>query len=357
MLIELKIKLKAKDRGNGLFEIRPTVGGVRHSIYGRSAEELAYKLEAWTKQVKKGKKQEKPAQETLSTWFATWSEVYKKPNLAKNSYNNIIRCFQKHILPNLKDKALNRYTVTELTVALNRVPTSRMRKYARGILHQLFGAAVTAGKIKFSPADALEQVKHVSKKGKAFALLDVAEMIEQSSTLLPRPAFLYFLFCLYTGARRDEAYNVTLEDCDFTNKILTIRGTKTEGSLRRVPMFPIVERILRAADPKKGERVFKLPKAKIDDLFRAFRGKNRAGVQHWLRHTFGTVQICAKLIPVNTVAKWLGHSQASTTMNIYTHPEDLAPDIYFSGTYSEDEKLRILNERYDKIISKTEYFL
>lgn len=121
-------------------------------------------------------------------------------------------------------------------------------------------------------------------------------------------------------------------------------------------MFPILEKIIRATD-QRTKKVFPLSQHGTDEYFKKFRGKNTDAVLHWLRHTFGTVQICAFKIPANTVAKWMGHSDASTTMDIYTHPEDLAPDIYYSGLYSEDEKTEILKERYNNIISRLEKLL
>lgn len=356
MLVELNIKLNARERGNGLYELRPCVGGVRYSIYGRTPEELARKYRQFLAERRKREKAEAKSALTLFGWFDEWLEVYKKPNISKNSYYNLKRCIDKHIKPNLKDKPLNRYDLTELTQALNCIESTRMRKYARGALQQAFKDAVYAGKLTSSPAQNLSPIKHVAKNGKAYALLDVLEMIENAPSVLPRDAIFYNLFCLFAGTRRNEAYFLRTEDLDFKNRIIYVHGTKTQGSDRRVPMFPILEKILRAMDPKPGELVFKIPMAKRDDNFRLFRG-DRPGVQHWLRHTFGTVQVCMFLTPVNTVAMWMGHSDASTTMDIYTHPEDLAPDIYFSGNYSESEKIEILKERYNKIISAVERLL
>lgn len=356
MLVELNISLKARRRADGRFEIRPTIGGKRKSIYGESAEELARKYRAILND-KKPRAERAKSSMTLFQWFEEWTEVYKKPNVAKSTYLNIVRCIDKHLKPKLENKSLARYTMTELTKALNSIESPRMRLYARGVLRDSFSCAVLAGKLSSSPAVNLLPVKHTVKKGKAFALSDLAEMIEGAVEQIPRSMLLYFLFCFFVGARRTEAVNLRFEDCDFKNRIVYIRGTKTVGSNRRVPMFPIVEKILRATGAKKGEKVFKIPLARIDDEFRAFRGEEREGVQHWLRHTFGTLQICMNGIPANTVALWMGHADASTTMDIYTHPEDLAPDIYFSGHYSEGEKLEILKERYNRIISIVEKML
>ena len=53
----------------------------------------------------------------------------------------------------------------------------------------------------------------------------------------------------------------------------------------------------------------------------------------------------------------MGHSDPATTMRIYTHPEDLAPDVYFLGTYSEEQKKEILLQRYNKLVETVERIL
>lgn len=353
MLVELNVKFKARQRKDGLFEIRPIIGGKRTSIYGNTAEEIASKY----KKLLKGKSLKQQTSLKLYAWFDEWLEIYKKPNVAKNTLGNIERCIKKHIKPHLEDKALSKYTPMELTVALNAIDSTRMRQYARGILQNAFNYAVAVGKIQTSPAQNLLPVKHISQKGQAIPLLELKMMIEQSAKILDRRLFLYYLFSVFAGTRREEARLLEYDDCDFDNKIIYIRGTKTEGSNRRMPMFPILEKILLATKANGDERPFMFGQHRADSDFKIFRGENSKAVLHWLRHTFGTVQICVELHPANTVALWMGHADASTTMDIYTHPENLAPDIYFSGKRSETEKLAILRERYNEIISTVEYLI
>lgn len=365
MLVTLNIKLKAKLRKDGLFEITPTLGGKRVSIYGHSAEELAAKYKRKIRQAKKetppkAKKPQQPLPEKsrcmmLFAWFDEWLEIYKKPSVTKSTYLNLSRCIKNHIKPYLKDKPMDEYSMTELTAALNRIESTRMRKYTRGILQAAFSMAVSAEKIQRSPAMNLLPVKHTAKRGKAFALKELESLIFADSGL-KREYWLYYLFCIFSGTRRDEALSITRADLDFENKTIHIPGTKTAGSDRLIPMFPILEKIIRATD-QRTKKVFPLSLHGTDEYFKKFRGKNQDAVLHWLRHTFGTVQICALRIPANTVAKWMGHSDASTTMDIYTHPEDLAPDIYYSGLYSEEEKIKILQDRYNNIISRLEKIL
>ena len=355
MLLELNVKLKARQRADGLFEIRPTIGGRRISIYGRTADEIAQKLKKYLK----NSKQFIPAKGKLLLfdWFEEWLEVYKKPNVAKNTYENLERCIRVHLKPNLKNKGLNQYSMTELAQALNQIESTRMRQYARGTLRDALNCAVTVGHIKNSPAQNLPPVKHVVQKGKAIPLLDLLEMIQRAKDVLQRDVLRAYLFCLFAGTRRDETSEMRAGDLDFKNKIVYIRGTKTEGSNRRIPMFKILEKIVAEKYATSTSRIFNIAKHRLNHDFKIFTGENSDATLHWLRHTFGTIQICVLGIPANTVALWLGHADVSTTMQIYTHPEDLAPDIYFSGVYSEIEKHEILMERYNKIISTVEEIL
>ena len=337
MLVEMKINLTARERPDGRFEIRPYINGKRISIYGKDANEISRKY----RNLLKSAKREEKSSVTLYGWFSEWLEIYKQPNVAANTYKNLVYCIEKHIKANLADKPLNKFTLTDLTKTLNMIESSRMRKYARGILCASFAQAVTVGYIKDSPARNLATVKHVSKKGKAIPLLDLKDMIERAAEQLRPEMFRYFIFCLFSGARRDEALNIRGGDCDMKNKIVHIPGTKSEGSDRRIPMFPILEKIITLSKATKFERVFNVPKYRANRDYQIFKGAESESVQHWLRHTFGTIQICVLQIPANTVSLWMGHADPSITMDIYTHPEDLAPDIYYSGLYSETEKLEI----------------
>ena len=353
MLVELNIKLKARQRADGLFEIRPSIGGVRKSFYGKTAEELAKKYNDYLNE-KPRKKDRAKSTTYLFDWFNEWLEVYKQPNIRKNSYMNIVRCVEKQLKPALQNKTLSKYSLTELMRILNKIESTRMRKYARGILMDCFRCAVVAGKITSSQAQNLPPVKHIVQKGKAISLVELKKMIEDSAQILPKNVFHYYLFCLFSGTRREEGLSIKKDDFDFSNEIIYIHGTKTEGSERRIPMFPILKKIISNSSTQGTENIFNIGLYTANANFKLFRGKNSKAVLHWLRHTFGTIQICIEKVPVNTVALWLGHSDASTTMKIYTHPEDLAPDIYFSGKYSEEEKNAILKERYNSIISTVE---
>ena len=55
-------------------------------------------------------------------------------------------------------------------------------------------------------------------------------------------------------------------------------------------------------------------------------------------HFFGTIQICVEKVNVKTVSLWLGHSNIQTTLQTYTHPEQLDKGTFLRGDLTEEEK-------------------
>jgi len=62
------------------------------------------------------------------------------------------------------------------------------------------------------------------------------EEIRTAESALEKEELLFFKFLLFTGARLTEALSTKWEDINFNNREIIIRGTKTEGSLRRLDM-------------------------------------------------------------------------------------------------------------------------
>ena len=94
----------------------------------------------------------------------------------------------------------------------------------------------------------------------------------------------YYAFLYLTGARRSEALSVREEDVDFKNKVLAIRGTKTEGSNRKIPLTPLVEKLLLSLTPEQGY-YFNYKEAHVNHEFRKVWDKSKGHKPHDLRHT------------------------------------------------------------------------
>jgi integrase len=60
--------------------------------------------------------------------------------------------------------------------------------------------------------------------------------IKRCEAALENEERLFFRFLLFTGARLTEALSALWDDVDYENREIILRGTKTEGSLRQVPI-------------------------------------------------------------------------------------------------------------------------
>ena len=107
---------------------------------------------------------------------------------------------------------------------------------------------------------------------------------------------------------------------------------------------------------KKG-KYFKITDAQADTRFRKVWKKEKGHKLHDLRHSFGTIQICVNKIDVKTVSLLMGHSTVDTTLNRYTHPEQLDKGTFLNGGLSDDEKLIIYRQKYDEIMTLIKGFI
>jgi integrase len=172
---------------------------------------------------------------------------------------------------------------------------------------------------------------------------------------------LFFNMALYGGMRRGELIALKWHSVDFANGFISVtesterlpeggqgdKDPKTESSIRTVEMPPVVMDMLKKH--RKAQKEYRLSLGSAwqgsNYLFTQANGKQMslgtpghafkkalkrysetvkdseplADVSlHALRHTSATLAIAANM-DVVSVSRRLGHSQVSTTMNIYSH--------------------------------------
>ncbi len=129
---------------------------------------------------------------------------------------------------------------------------------------------------------------------------------------------------LNTGMRRGEILNLTWQDVDFGQNVLTIRHSKS-GEMRQIPMNQRMVRLLGSmAERKRGQFVFchrdGRPYVDIKGSFNA--AVKRAGLpycrMHDCRHTFAS-RLVMNGVDIVTVKELLGHKTLAMTMR-YSHP-------------------------------------
>lgn len=159
----------------------------------------------------------------------------------------------------------------------------------------------------------------VLDKAQATKLLDIIGQIGNVDE--------YLAVCLgyHAGLRKGEVFGLQWSDVDFINKKLMIQrsydGPTKNGKNRVVPMsnflFNLLEETHKDYDPKNHEKIviYRFDPGPI--LRRACKSANLPEITfHSLRHTFATLALNSGKT-IKEVQEMLGHSKASTTIDIY----------------------------------------
>lgn len=270
----------------------------------------------------------------LFDWLERFVDLYKKPNVAPETYkaykgyiNNYFRC------RNIKIQPMYRLLNIDLVdcrgdmfqAFLLGIDKARSRESIKDLLTGAFRKAYALGYVDRDPMLAVEIPKHKRVVG-SYCSDDV---LKDFFGLLQKYKFKdfsidvtnlmdYYKLLMYTGCRRTEGLRARKEDFDFENKTYHIRGTKTEGSDRYIPLFDEVAEIARRNKNNplfdyNGDYVTKL----FSDLCPGHTLKD-------LRKTFATN--CRKAgIPIDVVQAWLGHTQIETTRHHYV---EVLPEMH-----------------------------
>ena len=155
------------------------------------------------------------------------------------------------------------------------------------------------------------------------------------------------IFLLHTGLRMGELCALYWEDVDMDNGFIhicrnaptttkEITTPKKQASNRTVPIDSVAMEILTdLSGDRFGKLVFHTGEGKIldrNDVIRTLHNMlKRAGIDkkptlHDLRHTYAS-ELIRNGVDMKTVQVVLGHSDISTTMNIYVHKSDEDLDI------------------------------
>ncbi len=365
MLLSIDVKGSVRLRKDGLYELRTKLG----SVYGHSTDELKEKLEkklenkiasgdwkkkdekgnskSWAKSIKTGKTK----CPLFSDFFMNTYYPYKQQDVAPRTLKRIKYNFD-FIQRQKFDYPLNKYTPKAITEFLLSIPETRKRQIMQGLLNNVFKYAVQMGLLKSPPTEHIAPMKHKTVKGTAFSFQEQRTFFTSlfADETITHDKKCYFAFVYLTGTRRNEALSLTVDD---VQEVLHIPGTKTDGSDRYIPLFPLVEKLLKCLSTKNG-RYFDFSEYGAQSAFTLHRGNHKI---HDLRHTFGTIQCCVEKLDPKTVALYMGHSTLDTTLRIYTHPEQLDRATFLNGSLSEKEKNERLKAQYVEIQRIIEDFI
>jgi integrase len=259
-----------------------------------------------------GTQQVVPCSYTLHSWLDYWLATYKLQSVTKGTYIAYEVAVRLHIKPKITDTSLNLLSGLDLQNGLLQITSGRTRKACFDLLKESLTTARHLKLISDNPTEGVKLPTHTQLKGSP---LSPAEQDVFLYKIQGHALEDFFALKLYTGCRRSELLNLKISDIDFEKKQIHIRGTKTKGSNRTIPLFEKVAKRLNKMTFHSNGFLFIFSEDYVTHIFKKFCPNHKL---HDLRHTFATNCLNAK-IPLKVVQKWLGHSKLDTTADIYSH--------------------------------------
>jgi len=286
---------------------------------------------------------------TISEVINLW-KMDKRPYVKKSSFSAYALLIENHLLPVFG----NEYDVTETDVqafVLKRLEQGLSQKTIKDMLIVLkmvlkFGAKnkwleYRNLDIKFPTEREKHSIEVLSKGNQKKVMIYIQEHFTFRN--------LGVYICLSAGIRIGEICALTWEDIDIEKGVISIRKTiqriylienntrktelildtpKTKHSIRDIPMGADLLKMIKPIKKIVNNSFFVLSNDAKPTEPRTYRSyyKNfmkRLGMPelkfHGLRHSFATRCIESKC-DYKTVSALLGHSNISTTLNLYVHP-------------------------------------
>lgn len=355
----------------------------RKTIYGKTQKIVKDKIHNILEKEKQGYIVE-TSDIILEDWVELWLKEYKT-NLKITTKENYYIYFKKHIKGSLiGKKAINKLTALDMQRFYNKKfmgddknkeLSSTTVRYINIIIS---GALNQAVRNKLVNDNVCKSVVLPAKKRVEIVPLTVQEVKKFLNVAKYDRLYALYLLEMMTGMRRGEILGLKWEDIDFENKKINIRHNlcivnnddenttkktklvlldpKTEKSKRTIPInmqviYELQEHRKRQEDEKENyQDIYKdmgMVFCKVDgnyiyprDFLRQYQGLlQKAGIEikrfHDLRHTVASIMINENENP-RVIQELLGHSQISTTMDIYAH-------------VMEETKIRSLDNLYKKL--------
>lgn len=389
-------------RKDGRYMYRWTDNGKERSIYAATLAELREKETALQNDLRDGIDSRKANNTTLNDMFLEYmagkTELKQTTRVNyKTMYKRYVwDTLGKHKISNIKYSDIKKFyssLINEKGLKLGTVSALHI------VLHPIFMLGVRDGIIRTNPADrVMTELKkaHNNEKAKRHALT-IEEQTAFIGHIKSSPVFYHWLpiftFLLGTGCRVGEAIGLRWEDIDFKNNTVSINHNlqykehedggnfkkfittpKTIAGQRTIPMLSEVRQVLleeRKNQLKNGgscetidgytnfiflnrlkctHSTAALDKA-INRIVRDYNAKETAKATaenrepalirhfsvHNLRHTFCT-RFCENETNLKTIQEIMGHSNISTTMDIYAEATEAAKQEAFKNL---DGKIKI----------------
>ena len=279
--------------------------------------------------------------------FVALYEKDVKPKLKLNTWLSKEHIIRTKILPYFKKRKLSEITARDVIDWQNEIRQhtkssgeSYSPDYLKNVHTQLsciFNHAIKYYGLQINPAAKAGNMG--SEQPKEMLFWTKEEYLKFIDAMMDKPMSYYAFEMLYwCGIRMGELLALTPADFNFERFTLTINKSyqrlkgqdvitepKTSKSNRviRIPRFPAEEMqdyLKSLYGLRLTDRIFPITKNYLHHEMD--RGAKQAGVKririHDLRHSCASL-LLAEGVPMKQIQEWLGHSDFSTTANIYAH--------------------------------------
>ena len=392
------IGLNVYSRKDGRYEVRVldtryTSDGKKKykSFYGDTAEEALEKAIKFQYESKNGSYRQRTNQ-TVAEWLAQWWKDYikdLKAALTASSYEGLIK---NHINPyiggiRLQELALS--DVQRLIRELQKYRDSKGKRLAaktiRNAISTLSSALTAAVDEELIERNPCEKAKLPNVEKHEIIPLNSEELSAFLEALEGDPEFKNaYLFCIYTGVREGECLGLSWSNVNFEKKTVTIAQQLQKVRSENGGTY-VIKKCTKTQKPRticvtnsviaclKNEKMRQEENARLagklwnnewDLVFTNDLGRHLIIVTfykhfkrivakigrpdarpHDLRHTFASLAIADNRGDIKSVQTILGHSNAMTTLNTYTHPDEDAQresigtvDAYIDTLKKSNEK-------------------
>ena len=296
----------------------------------------------------------------FADYMEKWLDIIKS-SVAVPTFASYSTTVKKIVAPYFREKEVTLKNLTAKDIQefylreLERVSASSVIHYHANI-HKALKYAVKIDLIDVNPADKVERPKKDRYVGSFYDADEVNALFEAAKgSKLELP----ILFGAFYGLRRSEAIGLKWDAIDFDQNTITIRHTvtscdldgkrilvasdttKTKSSMRTLPLVPFMrERLLALKEEQEDNRrlcgrsyikdyIGYVCVNEIGDLIKPhyvtesfpklLKANGLRPVRyHDLRHSCASL-LLANGVPMKQIQEWLGHSDFSTTANIYAH--------------------------------------
>lgn len=274
----------------------------------------------------------------------------KKLYVKKSTYSAYMLLIENHIMPYFSDKNeiteddVQQFVLLELKKGLSQKSIKDIIIVLKMILKFAVKQKLLAYneiEIKFPTMDSKEDLEVLNKNDHK----RIINYLQDNFTFKNLGIYI----CLSTGMRIGEICGLLWSDIDIDNGVIRIRRTvqriyvidgdkrhteilidtpKTKNSIRDIPMTSELFKIIKPLKRVVNENFYVITNDSKPTEPRTYRNYyerliKRLGIPklkfHGLRHSFATRCIESKC-DYKTVSVILGHSNISTTLNLYVHP-------------------------------------